>query len=164
MIEVKNFLKILQKAGYPNTNPDTITIANAASYPLESFIKNLSEEIGMEGTQEFIEKVFSSLGLTYHPGLKLDLGGGDYMHLIINDFDLVEGEGEDITEVWIHYSFGENRLTINDDTHTTLADIWDEADMGDMGEVGEIEDEIQDEFRDYIYTKTGIIIHFDSQI
>jgi hypothetical protein len=163
MIEVKNFLKILQKAGYPNTNPDTITIANAASYPLESFITNLSEEIGMEGTQEFIEKVFSSLGLTYHPGLKLDLGDGDYMHLIINDFDLVEGEGEDITEVWIHYSFGENRLTINE-TPTTLADIWDEADMGDMGEVGEIEDEIQDEFRDYIYAKTGIIIHFDSQI
>jgi hypothetical protein len=163
MIEVKNFLKILQKAGYPNTNPDTITIANAASYPLESFIKNLAEEIGMEGTQEFIEKVFSSLGLTYHPGLKLELGGGDYMHLIINDFDLVEGEGEDITEVWIHYSFGENRLTINE-TPTTLADIWDEADMGDMGEVGEIQDEIQDEFRDYIYTKTGIIIHFDSQI
>ena len=164
MMEVKNFLKILQKAGYPNTNPDTITIANAASYPLESFIKNLSEEIGMEGTQEFIEKVFSSLGLTYHPGLKLELGGGDYMHLIINDFDLVEGEGEDITEVWIHYSFGENRLTINNDTHTTLADIWDEADMGDMGEVSEIQDEIQDEFRDYIYAKTGIIIHFDSQI
>jgi regulatory protein YycH of two-component signal transduction system YycFG len=75
----------------------------------------------------------------------------------------VEGEGEDITEVWIHYRFGENRLTINE-TPTTLADIWDEADMGDMGEVGEIEDEIQDEFRDYIYTKTGIIIHFDSQI
>jgi hypothetical protein len=163
MMEVKNFLKILQKAGYPNTNPDTITIANAASYPLESFIKNLSEEIGMEGTQEFIEKVFSSLGLTYHPGLKLELGGGDYMHLIINDFDLVEGEGEDITEVWIHYSFGENRLTINE-TPTTLADIWDEADMGDMGEVSEIQDEIQDEFRDYIYAKTGIIIHFDSQI
>jgi len=163
MIEVKNFLKILQKAGYPNTNPDTITIANAASYPLESFIKNLSEEIGMEGTQEFIEKVFSSLGLTYHPGLKLELGGGDYMHLIINDFDLVEGEGEDITEVWIHYSFGENRLTINE-TPTTLADIWDEADMGDMGEVSDIQYEIQDEFRDYIYTKTGIIIHFDSQI
>jgi hypothetical protein len=163
MIEVKNFLKILQKAGYPNTNPDTITIANAASYPLESFIKNLYEEIGMGGTQEFIEKVFSSLGLTYHPGLKLELGGGDYMHLIINDFDLVEGEGEDITEVWIHYSFGENRLTINE-TPTTLADIWDEADMGDMGEVGEIQDEIQDEFRDYIYAKTGIIIHFDSQI
>ena len=163
MIEVKNFLKILQKAGYPNTNPDTITIANAASYPLESFIKNLSEEIGMEGTQEFIEKVFSSLGLTYHPGLKLELGGGDYMHLIINDFDLVEGEGEDITEVWIHYSFGENRLTINE-TPTTLADIWDEADMGDIGEVSDIQYEIQDEFRDYIYTKTGIIIHFDSQI
>jgi hypothetical protein len=101
MIEVKNFLKILQKAGYPNTNPDTITIANAASYPLESFITNLSGEIGMGETQEFIEKVFSSLGLTYHPGLKLDLGDGDYMHLIINDFDLVEGEGEDITEVWI---------------------------------------------------------------
>jgi len=163
MIEVKNFLKILQKAGYPNTNPDTITIANAASYPLESFIKNLSEEIGMGETQEFIEKVFSSLGLTYHPGLKLELGGGDYMHLIINDFDLVEGEGEDITEVWIHYSFGENRLTINE-TPTTLADIWDEADMGDMGEVSDIQYEIQDEFRDYIYTKTGIIIHFDSQI
>ena len=163
MIEVKNFLKILQKAGYPNTTPDTITIANAASYPLESFIKNLSEEIGMGETQEFIEKVFSSLGLTYHPGLKLELGGGDYMHLIINDFDLVEGEGEDITEVWIHYSFGENRLTINE-TPTTLADIWDEADMGDIGEVSDIQYEIQDEFRDYIYTKTGIIIHFDSQI
>jgi hypothetical protein len=164
MMEVKNFLKVLQKSGYPNPNPDALTISRFSSYPLESFIKNLSEEIGMEKTHEFIEKVFSSLGLTYHPGLKLELGGGDYMHLIINEFDLVKGEGEDITEVWIHYSFGENRLTINDDTHTTLADIWDEADMGDMGEVSEIQDEIQDEFRDYIYAKTGIIIHFDSEI
>jgi hypothetical protein len=164
MLPVKTFLKFLQKSGYPNTNVDAITIATAASYPLERFIKDLSEEIGMEGTHEFVEKVFSSLGLTYEPGLKLDLGGGDYMHLIINGFDLNEGEDDDILEVWIHYSWGENRLTINDDTHTTLADIWDEADMGDMGEVSEIQDDIQNEFRDYIYAKTGIIIHFDSEI
>lgn len=163
MAQVKTFLKFLQKAGYPNTNPDAVTISNAADYPLERFTKELGDEIGMDELKEFIWKTFSKLGLTYHPGLKLDLGDGDYMHLIINDFDINE-EYDDIFEVWIHYSFGENRLTINDGIHTTLADIWDEADMGDMGEVSEIQDEIQDEFRDYIYTKTGIIIHFDSEI
>jgi hypothetical protein len=54
MMEVKNFLKVLQKSGYPNPNPDALTISRFSSYPLESFIKNLSEEIGMEKTHEFI--------------------------------------------------------------------------------------------------------------
>jgi hypothetical protein len=53
---------------------------------------------------------------------------------------------------------------INDEGPKTLEDIYDEVDLGTMGEYGDLIDDIQYECISQIFKKTGLIIHFDSQI
>ena len=78
-----------------------------------------------------------------------------------NDQEGVSEDEED--EVWIHYSWGNNKL-IHDGEEKTLDDIYDEVDMGDLGEWDEFMDSIQYVCFQTIFKKTGFIIHFDSQI
>jgi len=167
MSNLKTFLKVAQKLGYPNPSPNSLVIANSINYNLNSFIEDLILEVGQERANEFVNKTFSSLGATYSPGIKIDLSDrvgetGSYIYLIINGFDFAEGDGE-FEEVWIHYTWGDAML-IYDDEEKTLEDIYDEVDLGTMGEYDELIDDIQYECIQEIFKKTGLIIHFDSQI
>ena len=167
MSKLKTFLKVVQKLGYPDPHPDSLTIAKSIGYNLNFFIDDLITEIGQLKTDEFIEKTFSKLGLMSSPGLKIDMedgvGGepGSYIHLIINSFDVGEGD-DDYEEVWIHYSWGDS-LFIDDEGGKTLEDIWDEVGMGEWGEYDEFMDSLQYECQGVIFEKTGITIHFDSR-
>jgi hypothetical protein len=168
MSNLKLFLKSLQRSGYPNSKTDVTTIARAMNYDLEFFVDDLIREIGQFKTDEFIEKTFSKLGLMSSPGLKIDMedgvGGepGSYVHLIVHSFNVGEGD-EDYEEVWIHYSWGDS-LLIDDEGEKTLEDVWDDVDMGTMGEFEDFVDEIKYTCRAEIFKKTGLVIHFDSQI
>lgn len=167
MSDLKTFLKVAQKLGYPDPSPNSLVIANSINYNLNNFIEDLILEVGQERANEFVNKTFSSLGATYSPGIKIDLSDrlgetGSYIYLIINGFDFVEGD-EEYKEVWIHYTWGDSML-IHDGEEKTLDDIYDEVDLGTMGEYGEFMDDIQYECISQIFKKTGLIIHFDSQI
>ena len=163
--ELKTFLKVLQKSGYPNTTPDVPTIAKAVSYPLDNFVIDLVNEIGEEKTKDFIRKTFKSLGLMSNTGMKIDLNftgeKGSYIYLIIHDFDIVLDEPEE--PVWIHFSYGD-RLIIQDGEEKTLEDVEDEVDMGTMGEFSDYIDEIGYECVGEIIRRTGFVIHYDSRI
>ena len=166
MSDIKTFLKALNKSGYPNTSPDTPTVARMVNYDIDLFLEDLVDNVKMKGAVDFVEKSFSSLGLMGE-GMKIDLSdevgeSGSYIYLIINSFDIVLSEDEE-DEVWIHYSWGNNKL-IHDGEEKTLDDIYDEVDMGDIGEWGEFMDSIQYVCFQTIFKKTGFIIHFDSQI
>ena len=87
---------------------------------------------------------------------------GSYIYLIINGYDFAEGD-EEYKEVWIHYTWGNNQL-IHDGTGLTLDELYDEVDLGTMGEYSDLIDDIQYECISEIFKKTGLIIHFDSQI
>ena len=125
--ELKTFLKVLQKSGYPNTTPDVPTIAKAISYPLDNFVIDLVNEIGEEKTKDFIRKTFKSLGLMSNTGMKIDLNftgeKGSYIYLIIHNFDIVLDEPEE--PVWIHYSYGDS-LIIQDGENKEL-DLFKKA-------------------------------------
>ena len=167
MSNLKTFLKVAQKLGYPNPSPNSLVIANSIEYILNDFLQDLIMEVGEERANEFVNKTFSSLGATYSPGIKIDLSDrvgetGSYIYLIINGFDFVEGDDE-FKEVWIHYTWGDNKL-IDDEGPKTLDDIYDEVDLGTMGEYSDLIDDIQYECISQIFKKTGLIIHFDSQI
>lgn len=167
MSDLKTFLKVAQKLGYPDPSPNSLVIANSISYNLNNFIEDLISEVGQERANEFVDKTFSSLGATYSPGIKIDLSDrlgetGSYIYLIINGFDFDEGDGE-FEEVWIHYTWGDSML-IHDGEEKTLDDIYDDVDLGTMGEYDELMDDIQYECIQEIFKKTGLIIHFDSQI
>jgi hypothetical protein len=167
MSDLKTFLKVLGKFGYPNTNPDFPTIAKMVDYPPSYFVKDLIANLGVEKTEEFINKTFSTLGLTYSPGMKIDLSDsageeGSYIYLIIHGFDILSEDSPD-DPVWINYSLVDSHL-IHDGEIKTLDDIYDEVDLGTMGEYEEFIDEIQYECQKDIFNKTGLTIHFDSQI
>jgi hypothetical protein len=167
MSDLKTFLKVAQKLGYPDPSPNSLVIANSISYNLNNFIEDLISEVGQERANEFVDKTFSSLGATYSPGIKIDLSDrlgetGSYIYLIINGFDFDEGDGE-FEEVWIHYTWGDSML-IHDGEEKTLDDIYDEVDLDTMGEYDELMDDIQYECIQEKFKKTGLIIHFDSQI
>jgi len=167
MSDLKTFLKVAQKLGYPDPSPNSLVIANSISYNLNNFIEDLISEVGQERANEFVDKTFSSLGATYSPGIKIDLSDrlgetGSYIYLIINGFDFAEGDGE-FEEVWIHYTWGDSML-IHDGEEKTLDDIYDDVDLDTMGEYDELMDDIQYECIQEIFKKTGLIIHFDSQI
>ena len=168
MSDLKILLKYLQKSGYPNPTPDTPTIAKLVDYSIDNFLTDMTNHIGMEGTEDFVNKTFSKLGLMGE-GMKIDLGesvgeNGSYIYLIIYGFDIVYDEhGNEQDEVWIHYSWGDSHI-IHDGEVKTLEDIYDEVDLGTMGEYEEFIDEIEYDCQNDIFNKTGIIIHFDSQI
>ena len=167
MSDLKTFLKVAQKLGYPNPSPDSLVIANSINYNLNNFIEDLILEVGKEKSNEFVNKTFSSLGATYSPGIKIDLSDrvgetGSYIYLIINGYDFAEGD-EEYKEVWIHYTWGNNQL-IHDGTGLTLDELYDEVDLGTMGEYEDLIDDIKYECISQIFKKTGLIIHFDSQI
>lgn len=167
MSDIITFLKALNKSGYPNTSPDVPTIAKMVNYDIDNFLEDLFDNSKkINATEEFVEKTFSSLGLMGE-GMKIDLSdeageSGSYIYLIINSFDIIFSPDEE-DEVWIHYSWGNNKL-IHDGEEKTLDDIYDEVDMGDLGEWGEFMDSIQYVCFQTIFKKTGFIIHFDSQI
>jgi hypothetical protein len=167
MSNLKLFLKALQRSGYPNSKTNVTTIARAIDYDLDFFLTDLLKELGGKKTKDFVGKTFSTLGLTYSPGMKIDFTDsigepGSYIYLIINSFTFNEGD-EDYDEVWINYSWGDS-LLIDDEGEKTLEDIWDDVDMGTMGEFEDFVDEIKDTCIAEIFKKTGLIIHFDSQI
>jgi hypothetical protein len=167
MSNLKTFLKVAQKLGYPNPSPNSLVIANSIDYTLNNLLQDLIMEVGEERANEFVNKTFSSLGATYSPGIKIDLSDrvgetGSYIYLIINGFDFVEGDDE-FKEVWIHYTWGDSHL-IHDGEVKTLDDIYDEVDLGTMGEYDELMDDIQYACHKDIFNKTGFRIHFDSQI
>lgn len=167
MSDLKTFLKVAQKLGYPNPSPDSLVIANSIDYTLNNLLEDLITEVGKEKSNEFVNKTFSSLGATYSPGIKIDISDrvgeiGSYIYLIINGYDFAEGD-EEYKEVWIHYTWGNNQL-IHDGTGLTLDELYDEVDLGTMGEYSDLIDDIQYECISEIFKKTGLIIHFDSQI
>jgi hypothetical protein len=168
MSNIKTFLKALNKSGYPNGSPDVPTIAyNLIDYHLTHFLQDLVDNVGMKGADDFVEKTFSSLGLMGE-GLKIDLSNeageeGSYIYLIINSFDIELSDSDEPDEVWIHYSWGEDKL-IHDGEEKTLEILYDEVDLGTMGEYDEFITIIQDTCQSDVYKKTGFIIHFDSQI
>ena len=75
MSDVKTFLKILSKVGYPN--PDTKSIAKMMGYDFFEFIPNLVYEIGEDGAQSFVNNALAKLSTK--DGIKVDLSNGEYV-------------------------------------------------------------------------------------
>ena len=169
MSNLKSFLKALKSSGYPNTSPSTKTIAKMIDYPINFFLKDLIGNIGEEGTEDFITKTFSTLGLMSNQGMKIDLSDivgeeGSYIYLIINDFDIItDDEDKFKDEVWINYTWGDSHI-VYDGEVKTLEDIYDGVDLGTMSEYADFVDEIEDACSDEIWLKTGLGIYFDEQM
>ena len=150
------FLKVLQKVGYPN--PDIYSIAKAVNYNLDEFLYGLRASIGEQGVLDFCEKAIYKM--TGDEGLKVHLDGpnGDeyvYVHI----YPLFYDEDESENDIICNSAWGKSRiLNTNEDgieQYFTIEEIIDNADMGDWSELDDLIDTIKGNAYNKIHRNCG---------
>ncbi len=165
MSNIKTFLKVMSKLGYPN--PSINSIANSIDYDLDNFLPDLIEEVGEIKADEFVERTLNKLSED-GKGIRvpLDDDNDNYIYLQIHQsrIDLDESE----TAVLIDWSWGENKLTgvdeNGDEYDSTMDELYDNIGMGEWGEWDEMIDNIKDSCYDHINNNCGFGIWFDRQV
>ena len=107
MSNVKTFLKVLSKVGYPN--PDIQSIARMIDYNIEEFLPDLVAEIGEEKSDEFTEKALNKISTS--DGIRIsnlydDSNQYAYIKIYNPRLDLENDE----TTVLCDWSWGETKI------------------------------------------------------
>ena len=126
MSNLKTFLKILNKVGYPN--PDVVSIAKMIDYNLEEFLPDLVAEIGEEKADEFTEKALNKMSTPKGIRIKDKDDSKEYAYIIIHNprLDLDNDE----TTVLCDWEWGETKILHQDDdgteTYKTIQEIGED--------------------------------------
>lgn len=156
MSNLKTFLKVLNKEGYPN--PNTSTFAKYVNYDLEGFLYDLKEEIGENGVVDFCDKAIEKL--TGKEGLRIDLDGpnGDE-YVYIHIYPIFYNEDESENDVVSNHGWGDSHLLgTNEDgveQYMTIQEIIDNTGMGEWSELDELLDHIKTKAYNKVYYNCG---------
>jgi len=162
MSNLKTFLKVLSKVGYPN--PDVHSIAKMIDYNLEEFLPDLVAEIGEEKADEFTEKALNKMSTS--DGIRIsnlydDPNQYAYIHILNPRLDLENDE----TTVLCDWSWGQTSILSQDDdgneTYKTIEEIGEDLGMGDWAEYDELVDGIKDDCNKIVYNNCGFGIWWD---
>ena len=161
MSNLKTFLKILNKVGYPN--PDVVSIAKMIDYNLEEFLPDLVAEIGEEKADEFTEKALNKMSTPKGIRIKDKDDSKEYAYIIIHNprLDLDNDE----TTVLCDWSWGETKILHQDDdgteTYKTIQEIGEDIGMGDWADYDEFVDNIKEECNQLVFNNCGFGIWWD---
>ena len=163
MTDLKRFLNVLTKVGYPNS--DIVSIAKAVDYNLENFLPDLVEEIGQEKADEFTEKALKKISTP--EGIKIqDLDDPKqyaYIKLLNPRLDLDNDE----TTVLCDWSWGDTNIYFRDDdgneSYRTIQEIADEVGMGDWSDFDTMVDDIREDCNQLVFKNCGFGIWWDDQ-
>ena len=163
MSNLKTFLKVLKKVGYPN--PDVQSIAKMVNYNLEEFLYDLVNELGEEKADDFTEKALDKMSTP--EGIKIqDLDDPQqyaYIKLLNPRLDL---ENDDTT-VLCEWAWGDSNIYFRDDdgneSYRTIQEIGEELNMGDWADYDEMIDEIKEDCNRIVYANCGFGIWWDDQ-
>jgi len=162
MSNLKTFLKVLDKVGYPN--PDVVSIAKMINYNLEEFLPDLVAEVGEEKADEFTEKALNKISTP--EGIRIsnlydDPNQYAYIHLHNPRLDLDNDE----TTVLCDWSWGETQILHQDEdgneTYKTIDEISEDLGMGDWAEYDELVDSIKEDCNQLVYNNCGFGIWWD---
>lgn len=164
MSNLKTFLKVLSKVGYPN--PDTQSIAKMIDYELEDFLPDLVAEIGEEKADEFTEKALNKMSTK--DGIRIsnlydDSNQYAYIKLHNPRLDLDNDE----TTVLCDWSWGETKILHQDDdgteTYKTIQEIGEDLGMGEWADYDELVDNVKEECNQLVFNNCGFGIWWDDQ-
>ncbi len=163
MTDLKRFLNVLTKVGYPNS--DIVSIAKAVDYNLENFLPDLVEEIGQEKADEFTEKALKKMSTP--EGIKIqDLDDPQqyaYINLLNPRLDLDNDE----TTVLCDWTWGDTNIYFRDDdgneSYRTIQEIADEVGMGDWSDFDTMVDDIREDCNQLVFKNCGFGIWWDDQ-
>ena len=163
MSDLKTFLKVLKKFGYPNA--DVNSIAKMVDYDLSEFLPDLVAEVGEEKADEFTENALKKMST--EDGIKIqdkdDPEQFAYIKLHNPRLDLENDE----TTVLCDWSWGDTNIFFKDDdgndSYKTIEEIGDDLGMGDWADYDEMVDEIREECNQLVFNNCGFGIWWDDQ-
>jgi hypothetical protein len=163
MSNLKTFLKVLNKVGYPN--PDVQSIAKMIDYNLEEFLPDLVAEVGEEKADDFTEKALNKMSTS--DGIKIqdkdDPEQYAYIILLNPRLDLENDE----TTVLCDWNWGDTNIFYRDDdgneSYKTIQEIADETGMGDWSDFDEMVDDIREDCNRLVFRNCGFGIWWDDQ-
>ena len=161
MSNLKTFLKVLNKVGYPN--PDVQSIAKMIDYNLEEFLPDLVAEVGEEKADDFTEKALNKMSTS--DGIKIqdkdDPEQYAYIILLNPRLDLENDE----TTVLCDWSWGDTNIFFRDDdgneSYKKIQEIGDELSMGDWSDYDEMVDDIREDCNQLVFRNCGFGIWWD---
>ena len=161
MSNVKTFLKVLSKVGYPN--PDIQSIAKMIDYNIEEFLPDLVAEIGEEKADEFTEKALNKISTKDGIKIQDEDDPEQYAYIILHNprLDLDNDE----TTVLCDWSWGDTNIFFKDDdgneSYKTIEEIGEDIGMGDWADYDEMVDEIKEDCNRLVFNSCGFGIWWD---
>jgi len=164
MSDLKRFLKVLNKFGYPN--PNVKSIARMVDYDLENFLPDLVAELGEEKADDFTEKALDKISTP--KGIRISNFYDDpnqyaYIHVHNPRLDLDKDE----TTVLCDWNWGKTQILHQDEdgneTYKTISEISEDLGMGDWSEFDELVDSIREDLNKFVYANCGFGIWWDDQ-
>jgi hypothetical protein len=163
MSNLKTFLKVLSKVGYPN--PQVESIAKMIDYNLEEFLPDLVAEVGEEKADEFTQKALNKMSTS--DGIKIqdkdDPEQYAYIKLHNPRLDLENDE----TTVLCDWNWGDTNIFFRDDdgneSYKTIQEIGEDLGMGDWADYDEMVDDIREDCNKLVYKNCGFGIWWDDQ-
>ena len=161
MSNVKTFLKVLSKVGYPN--PDIQSIARMIDYNIEEFLPDLVAEIGEEKADEFTEKALNKISTKDGIKIQNEDDPEQYAYIILHNprLDLDNDE----TTVLSDWSWGDTNILFKDDddneSYKTIEEIGEDIGMGDWADYDEMVDEIKEDCNRLVFNSCGFGIWWD---
>jgi len=154
-LNIKSFLKILEKVGYPN--PRIVSISDMVDYNLDTFLFDLKNEIGEEGVVDFCDKAIEKL--SDGKAIKVDLETDGQEYVLVNVFPLYYDEDEAENDVISRVEFVDSKILSVDedgkDVYKTIPEIQDDVSIGDWAEYDEMMDHIKMKVYNYIFSRCG---------
>jgi hypothetical protein len=164
MRNLKQFLKILSKVGYPNS--DIQSISKAVSYDLGEFLPDLVAEIGESGAADFATEAINKLS-DGDKGIEVPVNEGHYgEYAYIKIHDVRVNLDNDDTTVLVSWSWGDTKILFADEdgeeSYVTIQQLYDDAGMDDMGDLEDLWDRIKYDCSTLVYNNCGFGLWFDS--
>lgn len=157
---LKIFLDILNKVGYPN--PKLKAISEHIGYDLNYFLTDLFDELGAEKTNDFVKQALKKLST--NKGIRVDYDPTDesYAYIKILSF-YIEDDNADTNRKTYSLKINSritdsHMLTTDDDgneVYQTLDQIYENIGMGEWGYYDELIDSVFNEFNDKIFNECG---------
>jgi len=154
-LNIKSFLKILEKVGYPN--PKIVSISDMVDYDLDNFLFDLKKEIGEEGVVDFCDKTIEKL--SDGKAIKVDLETDGQEYVVVNVFPLYYDENESENDVISRLEIVDSKILSQDedgnDIYKTLSEIENDLGLGEWSEYDEMMDHITMKVYNYIFSRCG---------
>ena len=158
MGDLKTFLTVMKKYGYPN--PKVESIAKMTSYDLDELLVDMYAKKGWMFTKNFVKQSLIKL-LGEDMEIKMDVSEvaeeGSHVTFKVTPFDFDPEETED--GVYSKIDILDSHMVAPDGSVKTLDEMYEDMDMGEWSDFDELMTSIEGILISYVHQNTGIWLY-----